>query len=66
MSDPMFPKKLSFRVSGARLGSEARPADATTPILTKPRFGLKVHASPLAKLSVPILPDDYATAEDYE
>ncbi len=65
MSDPMFPKKLSFRVSGARLGTEVRPADATTPILTKPRFGLKVHASPFVKAS-PILPDDYATAEDYE
>ncbi len=66
MSDPLFPKKLSFRVSGSRIGTEVRPAEATTPILTKPRFGLKVRTSPLAKSLSPILPDDYATAEDYE
>ncbi len=66
MSDSMFPKKLSFRVSGARVGTAVRPADSTTPILTKPRFGIKIHGSPLAKLAAPLLPADYATAEDYE
>ncbi len=68
MSDSMLPKKLSFRVSGTRIGSEVRPTDSTTttPLLTKPRFGLKIHASPVAKLAAPLLPDDYATAEDYE
>ena len=68
MSDSMIPssKKLSFRVSGSRVGSVERPVEAVQPLLSKPRFGLKVHRSPLAKVAAPICADDYATAEDYE
>ncbi len=62
-------KKFSLRVSGSRLGSDVRPAaeaeaEVVRHVLTKPRFGLKIHTSPLA--TAPISPDDYATAEDYE
>jgi hypothetical protein len=64
-------KKFSLRVSGSRIGSDVRPLEGelVRPALTQPRFGLKVHASPLAKpatTSLPLGPDDYATAEDYE
>ena len=62
-------KKFSLRVSGSRVGDTARPADAAEPIavIKAPRFGLKVHRSPLApKAAQPISADDYATAEDYE
>jgi hypothetical protein len=60
-------KKLSFRVSGSRVGDATRPSESVQPIamIKAPRFGLKVHRSPLA--AKPLLtPDDYATAEDYE
>lgn len=69
------PKKLSFRVSGARLGTLVRPIETDTvaplvqpivhPLLRQPRFGLRVHTSPLAPPPA-ITADDYATAEDYE
>ena len=61
-------KKFSLRVSGSLPGSNTRPAEGeiVKPLLTQPRFGLKIHNSPLAKVSVTIAPDDYATAEDYE
>jgi hypothetical protein len=64
-------KKFSLRVSGSLPGSNTRPAEGeiVKPLLKQPRFGLKIHASPLAKASVSsigIAPDDYATAEDYE
>jgi hypothetical protein len=62
-------KKFSLRVSGSRVGDATRPVDSATPIamIKAPRFGLKVHASPLAKRGpAPVSPDDYATAEDYE
>jgi hypothetical protein len=61
-------KKFSLRVSGSRIGSDVRPAEGeiVRPLLTQPRFGIKVHASPLAKAAITIAPDDYATAEDYE
>ncbi len=62
-------KKFSFRVSGSRVGDAARPSDATPSLanIKAPRFGLKVHRSPLApKPEQPISPADYATAEDYE
>jgi hypothetical protein len=60
-------KKFSLRVSGSRIGSDVRPVEGelVRPALTQPRFGLKVHVSPLAKTATPISPDDYATAEDY-
>ncbi len=61
------PKKLSFRVSGARPGTLVRPAETVMvqPLLKQPRFGLRVHTAPLAAPPV-IAADDYATAEDYE
>ena len=61
-------KKFSLRVSGSLPGSNVRPAEGeiVKPLLKQPRFGIKVHASPLAKVAVTIAPDDYATAEDYE
>lgn len=62
-------KKFSLRVSGSRVGDAARPSDSDRPIsvIKAPRFGLKVHRSPLAPKAVaPISADDYATAEDYE
>ena len=62
-------KKFSLRVSGSRVGDAARPVESNTPIalIKAPRFGLKVHRSPLApKPATPIASDDYATAEDYE
>jgi hypothetical protein len=61
-------KKLSLRVSGSLPGTDVRPTsgELVKPQLTRPRFGLKIHASPLAKAATTIAPDDYATAEDYE
>ena len=61
-------KKFSLRVSGSRVGDAARPTESETPIalIKAPRFGLKVHRSPLAPKTPVLLPDDYATAEDYE
>ena len=42
----LVPRKLSLRVSGARLGDAARPGAASTPAVAAraPRFGLRVHA----------------------
>ena len=62
-------KKFSLRVSGSRVGDAARPVESETPtaLIKAPRFGLKVHRSPLAPKPVqPISASDYATAEDYE
>ena len=58
-------KKFSLRVSGSRLGSDVRPTEGqiVKPLLAQPRFGLKVHSSPLAPK--PVTSDDYASAEDY-
>jgi len=60
-------KKFSLRVSGALPGSNVRPTDGeiVRPLLKQPRFGLKIHSSPLAPKPV-MTSDDYATAEDYE
>lgn len=72
---PPISPKLSFRVSGARPGSLVRPTleaetrtdtTAIVPLLKQPRFGLRVHSSPLAPAPSPTTADDYATAEDYE
>lgn len=61
-------KKFTLRVSGARPGSDVRPGDASIvkPMLAQPRFGLRVHSSPLAPKPTPLTADDYATADDYE
>lgn len=61
-------KKFSLRVSGARVGDAARPIeDGTTAVAPRaPRFGLKVHRTVTVRPTQPILPEDYATAEDYE
>lgn len=61
-------KKFSLRVSGSRVGDAARPVESATPaaLIKAPRFGLKVHRSPLAPKPQPLTSDDYATAEDYE
>ncbi|GEM_PF-4465691 len=61
--------KLSFRVSGARVGESVRPASDVPAIAAAPRFGLRVHRTIPAiapcKASM-IAPEDYATAdEDY-
>jgi hypothetical protein len=67
------PRKLTLPVSGARFGSVARPAaDLATGVamagaVAAPRFGMRVHRSPLTPvIAGPMSPDDYATAEDYE
>lgn len=61
-------KKFTLRVSGSRVGDDVRPTESVQPIalIKAPRFGLKVHRSPLAPKQVPLTPDDYATAEDYD
>jgi hypothetical protein len=62
-------KKFSLRVSGSRVGDAARPVESEQPhaMIKAPRFGLKVHRSPLAPKAVqPLSSDDFATAEDYE
>jgi hypothetical protein len=64
-------KKFTLRVSGSRVGDSTRPTESVEPIalIKAPRFGLKVHRSPLAQKSVPaapLTPSDYATAEDYD
>ncbi len=76
LETPLRPKKLSLRVSGARLGGVVRPVPtaeelaggvAVAGTVAAPRFGMRVHSSPLAPLArAPLSPDDYATAEDYE
>lgn len=59
-------KKFTLRVSGARPGSDVRPeGEIVKPLLKQPRFGLKIHSSPLAPKPV-MTSDDYASAEDYE
>jgi hypothetical protein len=66
-------KKLTLKVSGARVGDGVRPAsDAPAIVVPKAqRFGLRVHqtinvASVVAKPAAIIAREDYATAEDYE
>ena len=69
-------KKLTLPVSGARLGGVVRPGSiadelasgvAVAGAVAAPRFGMRVHSSPLAPVARgPLSPDDYATAEDYE
>jgi len=76
LETPLRPKKLSMRVSGSRLGSVVRPAPtadelaggvAVAGAVAAPRFGMRVHSSPIAPAARgPLSPDDYATAEDYE
>lgn len=73
---PLRPKKLTLRVSGARLGGVVRPGAtldelaggvAVAGAVAAPRFGMRVHSSPLAPIArLPLSPDDYATADDYE
>lgn len=61
-------KKLTLRVSGARVGDGVRPAsDAPAIVVPKaPRFGLRVHTTIAVKPAAVIAREDYATAEDYE
>jgi len=73
---PIRPRKLTLKVSGARLGSVVRPVPSAEELATgvamagavaAPRFGIRVHNARLAPvLAGPLSPDDYATAEDYE
>jgi hypothetical protein len=73
---PLRPRKLGFRVSGARLGTVVRPVPSADELaggvavagaVAAPRFGLRAHGSPLAPVvRAPISRDDYATADDYE
>lgn len=73
---PPRPQKLSFKVSGARLGSVVRPVPtaeelaggvAVAGAVAAPRFGLRAHVAPLAAaVRTPLTRDDYATADDYE
>ena len=74
------PRKLALRVSGARVGTTARPvADAAltgnTAAAPTHRLGLRIHSSPLVKPApaaapvaapAPLTADDYARVEDYE
>jgi hypothetical protein len=60
----VVPRKLSLRVSGAKLGSLVRPArpGAVVPALVPARtFGLRVHASALAPRETPV-----ACVDDYD
>jgi hypothetical protein len=61
-------KKFSLRVSGSRVGDTTRPTEIVQPsaLIKAPRFGIKVHRSPLAPKPAPLSSDDYATAEDYD
>ena len=73
---PLRPKKLSLRVSGARIGGVVRPGsiadelaggEAVAGGVAARRFGMRVLSSVVAPVaSPPLSPDDYATAEDYE
>ncbi len=71
---PIRPKKLTLRVSGARLGSVVRPVPSAEDLAggvavagaVAPRFGLRAHHSPLTAVRAPIAREDYATADDYE
>ena len=63
--------KMSFRVSGSRIGDGARPPGTKIePVLPLPRskpLGLRETSFvPRAAVIVPLTPDDYATAEDYK
>jgi hypothetical protein len=63
MNLPPKPRKLALPVSGARIGSLARPvADGVATPLAKPRFGLRAHASrlPLGPLETPTKDDEVA------
>lgn len=60
--------KLSFKVSGARVGDSVRPASDAPAIATTPRFGLRVHRTIAPRVTTPatvIAREDYATADDY-
>ena len=69
-------RKLALRVSGARLGSVARPApdgQVAAGAVPTHRLGLRVHGASLARptpaptaTSTVVAREDYATAEDYE
>ncbi len=73
---PLRPKKLTLKVSGARLGSVVRPVPSAAELaggvavagaVAAPRFGLRAHSSPLAAVvRAPLAREDYATADDYE
>jgi hypothetical protein len=67
-------KKLTLRVSGARVGDAVRPeseivVDGVEPIAPRaPRFGLRPRVpfvAPAPKAAVALTADDYATLEDY-
>jgi len=48
--EPLVARKLALPVSGARIGSLARPAaDGAVPKLPTGRFGLRVHSSRLVR-----------------
>jgi len=67
---PAMPRKLSFRVSGSRVGAVSRPvADGAIVVAPARRFGLRVHASPLGpapSAAAPLDSSDYATLDDYK
>ncbi len=73
---PLRPQKLSFKVSGARLGSVVRPVPTAEELagavsvagaVAAPRFGVRARSAPLAAaVRVPLTREDYATADDYE
>ena len=75
LETPIRAKKLTLKVSGARLGSVVRPVPSAEELAggvavaaaVAPRFGLRTHSSPLAAVvRAPIAREDYATADDYE
>ena len=63
-----MPRKLSFRVSGSRVGAVARPvADGAIAVAPAKRFGLRVHTSSMAPAApAPLDRNDYATLDDYK
>lgn len=59
--------KMSFRVSGSRVGDSVRPVAPKVEPRTK-QLGLRVTPMfvPRPSVTVPLTADDYATAEDYK
>ena len=68
----VIPRKLSLRVSGAKLGSRVRPTvrGALAAVASPARpSGLRVHLSALPPGTTSVEsfdPSEYATADDYE
>lgn len=69
--------KMSFRVSGSRVGDDSsRPSAAKLePVMPSRTKQLGLHVEPVRPrapfvprpaVTVPLTPDDYATAEDYK